>query len=178
MATLSQWLRDWRSIADRLTEPGREAITMTHDDRTYEVLAVATYVPGIEEGHIMARTPSRDFDGKVALYSRRTRDTGLMRLITNKGAPRFVLRPGAEAMEWASAVEGIPAAKLVSASRMGGVSHGIARRARQEKWNSDQIMKAMKDIEAQFVELEEELEGLRSEGLALKRELNRSSPAK
>ena len=84
MATLSQWLRDWRSIADGLAEPGREPITMTHDGRTYEVLIVATYEPGMEDGYVVAKTPSRDFDGKVALYSWRNRDTGLMRIITNK----------------------------------------------------------------------------------------------
>jgi hypothetical protein len=173
LATLTDWLKGWRTIADGLGEPGRAPITMAHGGRTYEVLIVSTYEPGMEEGYVVAKTASRDFDGKVALYSRRTRDTGLMRIITNKGTPRFVLRPGADAIEWASAVEGIPASRLISASRLGAVSRGIARRARQEKWDTERMDDAWISLEAQIIELEEEIEELRNESRALKRERDR-----
>ena len=175
MATLSAWLQGWRTIADGLDPGDQEPITMTFARRSYEVLVVSAYEPGMEDGLIIAKTASRDFDSKVALYSRRTRDTGLVRIITNKGAPRFVLRPGGEAMEWASAIEGVPAARLLAATRPGAVGRGIARRARRENWDTIKVELALATINDQIIDMDEELEELRNEARALEREIARSA---
>ena len=127
MPTLQAWLRDWRRIADSAA-PGRyESITTERDGRQYEILRISSYDAEIDGERRAVRTGARTFDDKTALYTHLTRDTGVIRLITMRGQPRYVLEPGSEAVEWAADVEGVSVRELAHAVREGGLGREVAR---------------------------------------------------
>jgi len=164
MTELSVWLENWRLVAEEAEKTPSEyhSITMTHAGTAYEVLLLSIYDPDIDEAESLLTT-SRAFTNAVALYSRRTRDTGVGRIITNKGTPKYVLEQGREALLWGAAIEGVNLDRWMKAARQSHSWRGIERRVKKELKEKQLNLLREKAIENRLSELAEEkssLEGL------------------
>ena len=180
MVSLREWVNDWRATADDISDGEQRGITMRHDGQDYEVLTVRAYEAEIDEGRKLARTVSRAFDNQVALYSRRTRDTGLARVITKRGEPSIVLEQGPEALKWAAAIEGMSVPVLIAATRDGALGRGVAksRRGRRSRDELEEIAEALSarkfDAEQEATDLQSELKAVEYEiEVLIKRQKNR-----
>lgn len=167
MVAWADWLRNWRNIADGVPDGYYEAITSTIDDRDYDVLHISGYDVEVDGDRRVVRTSARDFDDKVALFTRRTRDIGLIRLICVRGSPRFVLEPGADVLDWAAAVEGVSVRDLAQSVRDGTLGRRVARLVR----NAERRSRERADAELQA--LRERVEDLEAEAETLTAELRR-----
>jgi hypothetical protein len=166
MATWTEWLREWRQIAETLREGYYEQITMHHREKDYDVLRVSLYDADLDGERRVVRTPIREFDDKVALFTRRTRDIGLVRVIAVRGRPRYVLEPGADALEWAADIEGVSLRELTQSVREGALGRRVARLANRQERRSREI------VEAQVQALRERVEDVEAEAAMLKAELH------
>ena len=80
------------------------------------------------------------------MFSKATRDLGIVRVITSNHRPMFVVEPGADVLEWRSVTEGVSVGKLVKVMRAGDLGRRIRRRDR----------KAAKDSQERQVAIEQE----------------------
>lgn len=167
MPSWTEWLQGWRGIADGVAEGHYETITVTMAGRDYDVLHVSAYDADIDSERRAIRTSAREFDDRVALYSRRTRDVGLVRLICVRGQPRYVLEPGADAVDWAAELEGVSVRDLTLSARDGALGRRVARLVRHSERRSRERN------EAEMQALRERVEDLANEGESLKAELKR-----
>jgi len=142
MATWNEWLRAWRQIADSVPEGEYTEITMRHGGRDYDVLRISLYDPVVDGERRTVRTAVRDFDDKVALFTHRTRDLGIVRVIAVHGRPRYVLEPGADAVEWAADVEGVSQGELARSIREGALGRRVARLATRQERRSRAVLEA------------------------------------
>ena len=138
---------------------------MHHDGRDYEVLHISIFDPEIDGERRVVRTPVRVFDDKLALFTRRTRDIGLVRVIAVRGRPRYVLEPGADALDWAADVEGVSVRVLTQSAREGALGRQVARLVRHRERQSREI------VEAQVRALRERAEDAEAEAALLRAEL-------
>ncbi len=174
MASMTEWLRKWRGIANALEEGIYESITVQRGDEIYEVLRVSIFDQEIDGGKHYVVTPSTDFEDQLAALSRRTRETGLTRVITAKGKPRFILEQGTDALEWMAAVEGVKLENLISATRNGSLWRSIARRvARGEKVKQRLLEAQVEELKEYAREAEYETQRLALELRSAEKELSR-----
>jgi hypothetical protein len=165
MVAWKEWLRAWRQIADSVTEGRYKEITANHDGRDYNVLRISLYDPEIDGERRTVRTPVREFDDKVALFTNRTRDLGIVRVIAVHGRPRYVLEPGADAVDWAADIEGVSPAELAQSIREGALGRRVARLATRQERRSREVLEAkiqalrerVQDAEAEAAMLQAEL---------------------
>lgn len=166
------WVNDWRYHVRRLEEAAerqgqasdaRIGITFEWRGREYEVMTVALFDPVFDEGRKLARITSRDFDNKVALYSHRTRDTGLARVVTNKGKPRYLIEQGEQAAEWATVVESMPATHLAAAVREGSLGLGKLQRILNSSRARDGLRQLAESARHRIFEAEQEIKALQLE---------------
>ena len=87
---------------------------------------VSNYNPLLDGEKIYVSMPTSSFEAQVANYSRRTAEVGLARVITTKGAPRFILEQGPEALEWLAFLEGMDVGRLSNAMRSGSLWRDVA----------------------------------------------------
>ena len=165
MTTMVEWLRDWRKITGQLKDGKYVSINQIEGNDKYEVLRVSTFDTEIDGGKTYVSMPISTFEDQVAMYSRRTRETGLIRVVTAKGAPRFIVEPGGNALEWMAAVEGVKLESLVLAMRNGSLWRSIARRVTENDKRAKQL------VEAQIAELKERLQDAEFEASRLRMEL-------
>lgn len=157
MATLSQWIGNWRAIANAVPDGQFEPISVEIDGRAYEILKISSFDQDIDGGRGVVRTAARDFDDKVALFTHLTRDMGIVRIISVRGRPRWVLEPGADSFGWVAITEGVSVVELDRAIREGVLGRRVARFARQkERWSR-------RLVEAQVRALRESLEDAEAE---------------
>lgn len=177
MATWTDWLRDWRQIAESVPEGQYEPITMRLGGRDYDVLRISAFDAEIDGDRRVIRTATRDFDNKVALYTRRTRDIGLVRVISVRGRPRYVLEPGADALEWAADVEGVSLRELTLSAREGALGRQVARMVRQSARRSPEVIDAeLQALRERAEDAEAEAELLRAELRDRMRRVTKSRP--
>ena len=163
MTTWKEWIDNLHPIADGLVDGVYVSIVL----KRYEVLRVSLYHPEIDGDRRVVQTPSRKFDDKVAQYSRITRDTGMVRVITVTGKRKFMLEPGGASMEWMAAEEGVSLRELMWAIRDGVVWRRIAKRVKAEK-NMDVLLEAQEDeLELLVTEAETETDRFRTERRAV-----------
>jgi len=175
MVTLSDWLRNWRQIAENVSDGRYESITAERDGRSYEVLRISSFDTEIDGDRRAIRTGARDFDDKTALFTHLTRDTGVVRFISMRGRPRYVLEPGSECIEWAAEVEGVSERELALAVREGALGREVARLVRRGERQARAIMAAQVEaLRQQVGDAEAEAELLRVELRARERDLARS----
>ncbi len=164
MVTMTRWLAKWRTVADDVEDGFYVPITVELDGRSFEVLRVSKFDTEIDGPKNGIQTTSSAFEDRTALFSHITRDTGLIRVVTTKGRPWFILEPGEEVLEWLAAVEGVALATLVDATRAGALWRGIARAVKLEK-------KRRQLTEAQVAELKYHISEAEDEANQLRREL-------
>lgn len=133
MTGMAEWLKNWREIVGEMRSGKYVSVTSVIDKRSYEVIRVSLYDETIDSSKKFVTTSASAFEDKTALYSHLTRDTGVIRVITTKGRNWFVVEPGADVLEWLTAVEGVSLPSLRRALRMGQLWRGIAKRAQKEK---------------------------------------------
>lgn len=165
MAALTTWLQDWRAIADGVRKGYYESITAEHAGRDYEVLQISGFDSEVDGPRRVVRTPARKFDDKVALFTRRTRDLGIVRVIIVRGQPKYVLEPGADALDWAADVEGVSKRELTDSVREGAVGRLVARAVKKR------MRKSREAIEAQVQALRERAKDAEDEAATLWAEL-------
>ena len=137
------------------------------------MLQVSLFDPSVDEGRKIARITSRDFDNKVALYSHRTRDTGLARAITNKGRPRYLIEQGRDALKWAAAVEGMPVVHLLAATREGAIGLGQLQRIMQRKNPLARLKELAEAMHQRIFEAEQEIAAMQAELRVIERDIGR-----
>ncbi len=154
-----RWLKDWRTIANTSSPTADVSIVVAVDGADYEVLRVSRFHVDYDAEKPHVETSIRAFNDRTALFSKATRDLGIVRVITSKHKPMFVVEPGADVFEWRSATEGVSVGKLVKAMREGDLGRRIRRRDR----------KAAKDSQERLVAIEQEYQAeLQELGVRLK----------
>ena len=180
-----EWVSDWRSHAKMLDseDGGRShgaggehllAITGTWREYEYEVLRVLQFNPAVDGGRKVSRIASRDFDNKVALYSHRTRDTGIARVITNKGRPAYIIEQGKQALEWAAVAEGMSIAHLSAATREGAIGLGHLPRIllmKPPQVRQVRLKELAEVMRRRIFDAEQDIAALRSELRAVEHEI-------
>lgn len=174
MVAWTEWLRGWRAIADGVPDGEFEDIVMTSDETEYAVLRISQYDQHVDGDRRVVRTTSRDFDDQVALFTRRTRDLGLVRVITVRGRPRYVLEPGGGALDWAAAVEGVTMRELVESIREGELGRRVSRIFRQRaRRNRDLAQAKIQALRERLEDADAEAELLRLELRTMERDIAR-----
>ena len=115
MVTISEWLRDWRTIVGGLEDGSYQPIMASHRNhagRRFEVLRVSKFDREIDGSKSAIQTSSSAFEDSTALLCHLTRDAGIVRVVTTKGRPWFILEPGEEVLDWAAAVEDVSQKEL------------------------------------------------------------------
>lgn len=175
MATLPEWLRDWRTIAEQVQAGHYEPITAEREGTAYEIMRISAFDQEIDGDRRAVRTGARTFDGKTALYTHLTRDTGVVRFITMRGNPTYVLEPGSDAFEWAADIEGVSVREMALAVREGALGREVARLIRRGQRRSSDILAAQVSALKQRAEdAEDEALMLRAELKARERDLARA----
>ena len=178
------WVNDWRSCVKVLEEDAGQrrasaaterplSITAAWEGEDHDVMQVLLFDPSVDEGRKMARITSRDFDNKVALYSHRTRDTGLARAITNKGRPRYLVEQGRDALKWAAVAEGMPITHLITATREGAIGLGQLQRIMRSKRPQAEMKELAQKIRQRIFEAEQEIIAMQAELRVIDREIER-----
>lgn len=129
--TWQNWLQQWRTIADNSESDTYLPIMITVDTVHYELLRISKFNREYDEEKPHILTSIRDFNDKTAILSRATRDLGIVRVITKKHTPTFIIEPGADVLKWISKNEGVSAGKLVKIMRSGDIGRRIRRRDRK-----------------------------------------------
>ena len=182
MIAFKDWVNDWRSCVKELEEEAEQSSTTTimeralsiaaaWDETDYEILKVVLFDPSVDGGRKLARITSRDFDNKVALYSHRTRDTGLARVITNKGRPRYLIEQGRDALKWAAVVEGMPVAHLIATTREGASGLGQFQRIKLLKRPLGLMKDLAKTMRQRIFEAEQDVIAMQAELRVVDREI-------
>jgi hypothetical protein len=172
VATLSGWLRDWRNIAENVPVGNYEEITVELDGTTYEIMRISAFDQEIDGDRRAVRTGARIFDDKTALYTHLTRDTGVVRFITMRGSPTYVLEPGADVIEWAAAVEGISVREMAAAVREGALGKKVARLVKRGQRHAREVLVAqVTGLQQRAEDAEHEVAMLRLELRARERDL-------
>lgn len=127
--------RAWRKLAEEHTdELGQKYVVIGQksddENEPYELLQLSRYSAKYDSNKSVIHTPIREFDAKPVEMSRRTRDLGVARFITDKGKPIFVLEPGADVLKWTAIREGITEMELVNIARRGEVGRAVRRKDR------------------------------------------------
>jgi hypothetical protein len=145
----SDWIRPraWRNLAEEHTdELGEEYVVIGQmrddDDEPFELLKLSRYSARFDADKLALHTSIRVFDNMPVEMSRRTRDLGIVRFITKKGTPIFVLEPGADVLRWMAIREGIPERELVNIARRGEVGRAVRRKDRRALKSSRQEAEA------------------------------------
>jgi hypothetical protein len=165
MVALSRWIDDWRRVAAAVPDGHYEPITVERDGRRYEILQVSYYDPEVDGERRVIRTGAREFDDKVALFTHLTRDIGVVRVISVRGRPRWVLEPGADSLDWVADTEGVSIGELAQAVREGALGRRVARLVQRRERRSRET------LEAQVQALRERAEDAEAEAALRRAEL-------
>ncbi len=145
----SDWVkpRAWRKLAEEHTDKsGKEYVVIGYEsddkDERFELLRLSRYSVKFDANKLALHTPIRAFDGMTVQMSRRTRDLGLTRFITDKGKPIFVLEPGPDVLKWMAIREGVAEMELVNIARRGEVGRAVRRKDRRALKASQQQAEA------------------------------------
>lgn len=136
MPTLKNWLDDWRTIADQSTPTTYQPIVITASGTEYEVLSVSGYDANVDGNKPHVKNTIREFNDNIVRFSRATRDLGIVRVITNRGVPMFVIEPGGQVIEWLADTQGISVNTLMKVMRAGDLGRRVRRRDRVALKNS------------------------------------------
>ena len=169
---VKNWFRDWRKIAEALPEGTYEPIFARLAKTEYEVLLLSRYDDHVDGNRKVVLTPARHFDNHVAQLSRRTRDVGIVRVITFTGKPRYVLEPGLQAADWGAAMEGVSIDVIKSAMRESLRWRSVCRREKKPRLESEQLQQQIASLLQQIFESEDGVELLQRELKVAKRELS------
>ena len=169
--------RAWRKLAEQHTDASGETYVIIGQEsedggEPFELLRLSRYSPKLDADKLVIRTPTRDFDEKPVEMSRRTRDLGITRFITNKGKPLFVLESGADVVIWMAIREGVSESELINIARRGEVGRAVRRKDRRALKASQQ------ETEATIRAYEENVYKLESDLAQTKVELNRAEDAR
>lgn len=88
--SLDEWTAGWRSLSHL------EAVDVKIGE--FVVMHVRRYDRETHSNLRAVFTPVRMFDDKVTLYSRRTFELGIRRVILSRGQPRIIMYPAAGAL--------------------------------------------------------------------------------
>jgi len=168
--------RAWSALAKKYTDKSGETYTVIGRERDdegepFELLRLSRYSPKLDAGKLAIRTSTRDFDEMPVEMSRRTRDLGVTRFITNKGKPLFVLEPGADVLEWMAIREGVSESELINITRRGEVGRAVRRKDRRALKASQQ------ETEATIRAHKENIDKLESDLAQTRVDLNRVEDA-
>ena len=145
----SDWTkpRAWRKLAEEHTDKsGEEYIVIGNESddegEPFELLRLSRFSAKFDADKLAIRTSIREFDDMPVEMSRRTRDLGVTRFITNKGRPIFVLEPGADVIKWMAIREGVTEGELINIARRGEVGRAVRRKDRRALKASQQEAEA------------------------------------
>lgn len=172
MYTWLTWLKNWRTIADESDPMSYIPIEITQDGKEYEVLRVSKFSTTSDADKPCVKTSIREFNEKTALHSRATRDLGVVRVITNKLKPMFLIEPGADTIEWMAMTQGVPVNDLVKVMRAGDLGRRVRRLDRKALKNSRE------ETDAAYVELQREREKMQKAIDAIEAELTNTKRAR
>ena len=141
--SFAEWLKDWQAIADASNATTDVPIVIAVDGIDYEVLSVSRFHSGYDERTPHIETSIREFNDKTPLLSKATRDLGIVRVITRRRQPMFMVEPGADVLQWRSATEGVTVGKLVKVMRAGNLGRRIRRRDRRAAKDSQERQEAI-----------------------------------
>ena len=165
MPSWKNWLDDWRNIADTSTPTTYEPIVSTKSGTEYEVLRVSGYDNHFDGDKPHVKNTIREFNDNIVRFSRATRDLGIVRVITNRGVPKFVIEPGGQAIDWLAETEGISVIALLKVMRAGDLGRRVRRRDRIALKNSREELAAKK------AELTQELQDTHSQKMELEHKI-------
>ncbi|MER9638362.1 hypothetical protein [Mesorhizobium sp. M0228] len=140
MPSLASWIQNWREVAEEVPAGDYAPINVERDGVSYEILRISNFDPQIDGERRCVRTGAREFDDRVALFTHLTRDIGLVRVISLRGRPRWVLEPGADSLEWVADVEGVSVRELTLAAREGALGRHVARLLRRRERRSREVL--------------------------------------
>lgn len=165
-ARWEQWLKDWRTIANQSTEREYIPIYWKREGVLYELLRVSRYCEKIDGEVPHVTTSIREFNEKTAVHSRATRDLGIVRVITHRHQPAFLLEPGAHVLGWIAQSQGVTEKRLVQVMRAGDLGRRVRLRNRKALKASREQLVATAEV------LKQDLEDAKSEttGLVLRLE--------
>lgn len=168
--------RAWRNLAEQHTDKtGEEYVVIGHareeGDDSFELLRLSRYSEKFDVDKMALRTSIRAFDETPVEMSRRTRDLGIVRFITNKGKPIFVLEPGADVLEWMAFREGVAESELLNIARRGELGRLVRRKDRRA------LKASRQEAEATILAYQEHILRLESNLSQTKVELNRAKDA-
>jgi hypothetical protein len=168
--------RAWRNLAEQHTDnAGAEYVVIGHarddGDDPFELLRLSRYSEKFDIDKMALRTSIRAFDETPVEMSRRTRDLGIARFITNNGKPIFVLEPGADVLEWMAAREEVSERELLNIARRGELGRLVRRKDRRALKASQQ------ESEATIRAYQEHIHELESNLSQTRVELNRAEDA-
>lgn len=172
MYSWGTWLKTWREIADQSDPTSYIAIEITKDGEKFEVLRVSKFNKAFDADKPCVKTSIREFNEKTALHSRATRDLGIVRAITNKHQPMFLIEPGADTIEWMALTQGVSINELVKVMRAGDLGRRVRRLDRKALKNSHE----QKD--AAYMALQREQERMHAELRAIEDELAETKQAR
>lgn len=159
MITWKNWLAGWRNIAEKSTLTEYQPIVW--DESGYEVLRVSRYDNNFDGDKSHIKHTISEFNDHIVWFSRATRDLGIVRVITNRGEPTFVIEPGGEVIEWRAEKEGVSVTTLMRVMRAGDFGRRVRRRDRMALKNSHA------EWDAKKAELEQELQNAYSHNKSL-----------
>ncbi|ESY96673.1 hypothetical protein [Mesorhizobium sp. LNHC229A00] len=165
MPSLASWIQSWREVAEEVPAGRYVPINVERDGVSYEILRISNFDPQIDGERRFVRTGAREFDDRVALFTHLTRDIGLVRVISLRGRPRWVLEPGADSLEWLADVEGVSVRELSLAAREGALGRRVAGLVRRRERRSREV------LEAQVQALRERAEDAEAEAALQRAEL-------
>lgn len=148
----AQWLKDWREIADKSTEREYVPIFWKSEGVLYELLRVSRFCEEIDSDVPHVKTSIREFNEKTALHSRATRDLGILRVITNRHQPAFLLEPGAHVLGWRAKTQGVSEKKLVQVMRAGDLGRRVRLRDRKALKASREQLVAVAEVLNKYLE--------------------------
>ncbi len=168
--------RAWRKLAEEHTDKlGEEYVVIGHErddeDEPFELLRLSRYSAKFDADKLALHTSIRAFDSMPVEMSRRTRDLGVARFITDKGKPIFVLEPGADVLKWMAIRERVAERELINIARRGEVGRAVRRKDRRALKASQQ------ETGATVSAYEERIRELKSELAQTKVDLDRAKDA-
>jgi hypothetical protein len=158
MPTLQEWLADWQAMLRDIDEDTYTFLTSAHEGEAYRVLKVSIYDREIDGEKRSIATTAKRFDRKVAYFTHRVRDTTIPRVITVRGAPRWVLEPGPDCHSYAAAVEGVSARDMEAALRRSALGRIVAKRAKRGQKRQREMLEIEKEsLEERLRDAHEEI---------------------
>lgn len=168
--------RAWRKLAEEHTDKlGEEYVVIGHErddeDEPFELLRLSRYSAKFDGDKLALHTSIRAFDSMPVEMSRRTRDLGVARFITDKGKPIFVLEPGADVLKWMAIRERVAERELINIARRGEVGRAVRRKDRRA------LKASRQESEATISAYKERIHELKSELAQTKVDLDRAEDA-